>query len=75
MCLTAPVIIYGDFYSTYHPNMLSMDGQRRRHAMKDWSTTCHRLLGVLQRSAIKALGQEEGSLLLRTGRVLVLSTV
>ncbi|CAK6968650.1 RWD domain-containing protein 4 Protein FAM28A [Scomber scombrus] len=52
--------------STHHPDVLSMDRQRRKQAVKDWSATCHRLWGVLQRNAVKALGQEEGSLLLRT---------
>nr|XP_046237616.1 NACHT domain- and WD repeat-containing protein 1-like isoform X2 [Scatophagus argus] len=52
--------------SSHHPDMLSMDKERRRQARKDWSATCHRLWGILQRSAAQALGQEQASLLLRT---------
>ncbi|XP_076581752.1 uncharacterized protein LOC143317485 [Chaetodon auriga] len=52
--------------SSHHPDMLSMDKEHRRQARKDWSTTSHRLRGILQRTTVEALGQEEASLLLRT---------
>ncbi|XP_049924061.1 uncharacterized protein LOC126404723 [Epinephelus moara] len=52
--------------SSHHPDILSMDGEHRRQARKNWSATCRRLWGVLQHSAVEALGQEEASLLLRT---------
>ncbi|XP_051231416.1 uncharacterized protein LOC127349591 [Dicentrarchus labrax] len=52
--------------SSHHPDVLSVDRERRRQARKDWSATCLTLLGVLQRSTGKALGREEASLLLRT---------
>ncbi|XP_071334325.1 uncharacterized protein [Trachinotus anak] len=52
--------------SIHHPDMLSVDQQRQKQAMKDWSATSHRLLGVLQHSAADAVEQEEASVLLRT---------
>ncbi|XP_068569793.1 NACHT domain- and WD repeat-containing protein 1 [Cebidichthys violaceus] len=52
--------------SSHHPDMLSMDRERRRQARRGWSATCQSLWGILQRSAVEALGQEEASLLLRT---------
>lgn len=55
------------FHSSHHPDMLSMDREHRRQATKDWSATCCRLWGILQRSTVEALGREEASLFLRTG--------
>ncbi|GLD68196.1 uncharacterized protein AKAME5_001950600, partial [Lates japonicus] len=52
--------------STHHPDMLSMDEQHRKQARMDWNAACHRLWGVLQHSAVEAVGQEEASVLLRT---------
>ncbi|XP_074480037.1 uncharacterized protein LOC141760845 [Sebastes fasciatus] len=52
--------------SSHHPDMLSMDREHRRQATKDWSATCCRLWGILQRSTVEALGREEASLFLRT---------
>ncbi|XP_032355068.1 uncharacterized protein LOC116669372 isoform X2 [Etheostoma spectabile] len=52
--------------SSHHSDMLSMDMERRKQAMKDWSATCRRLWAILQRSAVQAVGQEEASQLLRT---------
>ncbi|TDH00018.1 hypothetical protein EPR50_G00200110 [Perca flavescens] len=52
--------------SSHHSDMLSMEMERRKQAMKDWSATCRRLWAILQRSADEAVGQEEASILLRT---------
>ncbi|XP_034712568.1 uncharacterized protein LOC117934738 isoform X2 [Etheostoma cragini] len=52
--------------SSLHSDMLSMDMERRKQAMKDWSATCCRLWAILQRSSVEAVGQEEASQLLRT---------
>ncbi|KAI3376664.1 hypothetical protein L3Q82_017094 [Scortum barcoo] len=51
---------------SHYPDWLSMNKERRRQASKDWSATCHRLWGILRRSAAEALGKEAASLLLRT---------
>ncbi|KAK1890096.1 NACHT domain- and WD repeat-containing protein 1 [Dissostichus eleginoides] len=52
--------------SSPHPDLLTLDPEQRRRSREGWGATCCTLRGILQRSTVGALGQEEASLLLRT---------
>ncbi|KAI9545772.1 hypothetical protein NQZ68_033904, partial [Dissostichus eleginoides] len=52
--------------SSPHPDLLTLDPEQRRRSREGWGATCYTLRGILQRSTVGALGQEEASLLLRT---------
>lgn len=55
--------------STHHPDLLSLDKKRRKLAGKSWTVSFQRLWKVLHYRAAEAVGQDQASVLLRTGSI------